>query len=82
MDYGPAIRERTTEPLLRPAAATDGSVGRVIKTMDAYDLTMEDRESILELTKWPDMPDSTSEIPSKVRILLDSLCGLKWLQFF
>jgi len=70
MDYAPALRQRTTAPLLRPTASTDGSVQNVVKAMDAYSLTLEDRDAILEITKWPDASDPVSEIPSKVKAAL------------
>jgi len=45
-------------------------VQNVVKAMDAYSLTLEDRDAILEITKWPDASDPVSEIPSKVKAAL------------
>jgi len=70
MDYAPALRQRTTAPLLRPTAVTDGSVQNVVKALDAYALTLEDRDAILEITKWPDCSDPVAEIPSKLKAAL------------
>ena len=64
MDYLPSFRRNLTQPLIR-----DGSEGvsEVIDKLVHYDLLREDYDSILEVTQWPNKPDPTKSIDSKVR---------------
>lgn len=67
MEYAPAMRFRTTRPLYGDTAATDG-VKQVLRTLDAYSLTLEDRNAILEITQWPGGDDPMSDVTTKVSI--------------
>ena len=63
MDYLPALRKHLTEPLMKHG---NEGVPAVIDKLDSYTLLREDYDSVLEVTQWPDRPDPTKAIDSKV----------------
>lgn len=63
MDYIPALRTALTKPLINEDSA---GVEKVLNTLEAYDLTKEDMNNIIELGQFPSSSDVTTLIPSKV----------------
>ena len=63
MDYLPALRQRLTEPM-----ASEGSEGvpKVIQLMDDYDITKDDYDNVLDISKWPNSKDPLAHLESKV----------------
>ncbi|XP_018342297.1 PREDICTED: replication factor C subunit 1 isoform X3 [Trachymyrmex septentrionalis] len=64
MDYLPYIRNAIVKPLIDNGL--DG-IEEAINIMGKYHLTREDLDSAIEISLWPGMSDSTSNLDSKVK---------------
>ncbi|KAG5345632.1 RFC1 factor, partial [Acromyrmex heyeri] len=64
MDYLPHIRNAIVKPLIDNGV--DG-IEEAINIMGKYHLTREDLDSAIEISLWPGMSDSTSNLDSKVK---------------
>ncbi|XP_018357397.1 PREDICTED: replication factor C subunit 1 isoform X2 [Trachymyrmex cornetzi] len=64
MDYLPYIRNAIVKPLIDNGV--DG-IEEAINIMRKYHLTREDLDSAIEISLWPGMSDSTSNLDSKIK---------------
>ncbi|ESP02654.1 hypothetical protein LOTGIDRAFT_138092 [Lottia gigantea] len=64
MDYLPVMRKALTEPLVQEGGE---GVPKVIKLMDDYDITKDDFDNVLEVSKWPNSSDPLSKLDSKTK---------------
>ncbi|KAK6167429.1 hypothetical protein SNE40_021461 [Patella caerulea] len=64
MDYLPVLRKCLTEPLVREAGE---GVPKVIKLMDDYDITKDDFDNVMEVSKWPNSTDPLGSLDSKTK---------------
>lgn len=65
LGYLPVLKNSLMNPLLDASREPNDCAKEVIETMDAYNLTREDWDSIMEVTKWEHQ--STPQVPTKVK---------------
>ena len=63
-DYGQALRDHVIAPLVKQGA--DG-VDQAVSNMGEYSLLREDLDGLIEVTQWPDKPDSLRAVDSKTK---------------
>jgi len=64
LDYGQVLRDHIIAPLVKQGA--DG-VDQAVSNMGEYSLLREDLDGLIEVTQWPDKPDSLRAVDSKTK---------------
>ncbi len=63
MDYIPFLRSAVTDPLVHKGSE---GASEVVDRYQAYDLTRDDVDTIMELGQWSGQPDLLKQIEPKV----------------
>ena len=64
MDYLPSMRARLSQPLVEHGSE---GVGAVLGLLGDYDMTRDDMECVMDITRWPNSSDPLASLESKVR---------------
>eukprot|EP00897_Mesotaenium_endlicherianum_P009643 jgi/Mesen1/8707/ME000052S08136 len=65
LDYLPLLKDSITGPL--KTMSKEEGVGAVLQLLEEYSITLEDYDTILELSRLKGMPDTTKDIPAAVK---------------